>query len=205
MKQVAAAQDTLNFMDINHLIIASLAIIGTVIAIVIMRKGGSGSRKSEIEGLMSSALFAKQSGSTDEAQGYLERSKMLLEQPCNRDDSKLASVYIHIAEIYDRTQKYQEARTARENLINLWTKQLESGDQCAIIDIEYALTNNSFGPGTPLVCEFYNKVVAIKERSLGEKHPDVANSYLIKAKLLRVLGEKEQAEFAEQRAAEISG
>lgn len=192
-------------MDTNQLIIGALAIAGTVIAIAIMRKGGSGSRKTEIEGLMSSALFAQQAGSTAEAQGYLERSQMLLEQPCNRDDAKLASVYIHIAEIYDRTQKYQEARTARENLIKLWTKQLETGDQCAIIDIEYALTNNSFGPGTPLVSEFYDKVITLKERTLGEKHPEVANAYLIRAKLLRVLGEKELAEIAEQHAAEISG
>ncbi len=188
--------------DTTHLVIALVAVVATLIALKAM-SGGKKSYKTEIEGLVSSALIHKQQGNSADAKVNLERAIKLLEYPDSRDDAKLASCYIHLAEIYDGEANHAGAKDVREKLIKLWTKQLQTGDPTALLDIDFAMTHNSFGPGTPQVLEFYDKVVLLKEKQFGTKSPQVADAYLITARLLRVLGEKESAELAEQKAAEI--
>ena len=189
--------------DITQLVIALVAVGATIIALKAMRGRGKGSDKPQIESLLSSALLQQHGGNNAEAQQNYERAMRLLEYPENRDDAKLASCYIHLAEIYDRATNFPASTDMRSKLIALWTKQLKSGDPIAIVDIDFAVTHNTFGSGTPQVLEFYEKVILLKEKQLGPRSPQVADSYLIKAKLLRVLGEKESAELAERKAAEI--
>lgn len=188
--------------DITHLLIALVAIGVTIFALRAMR-GGKTDYRAEIEGLVSSALLSKQQGHIADAQANLERAIKLLQYPDNRDDAKLASCYIHLAEIYDRADNFSGAAATRESLINLWSKQLKSGNQEALLDIDFALTHNSFGPGTAQVLEFYEKVIEAKERIFGERSQQVADSLLIAAKLLKVLGDKEGAELAQQKAIEL--
>ncbi len=187
--------------DITQLVIALVAIGATVIALKAMR--GKPSNKAEIEGLLSSALLSQQQNNIPEAQLNYERAMKLLEYPDSRDDAKLASCYIHLAEIYDRATNYPASREMRDKLVKLWTKSLQSGDPCALIDIDFALTHNTFGPGTPQILEFYEKVILLKEKQFGPKSQQAADAYLIKAKLLRVLGERESAELVERKASEI--
>lgn len=190
--------------DITQLVIALVAVGATIIALKAMRgRGGKGNDRAQIESLLSSALLQQHGGNSEEALQNYERAMRLLEYPENRDDAKLATCYIHLAEIHERLTNFPASRDMREKLITLWTKQLKTGDPIAIVDIDFAMTHNTFGSGTPQVLEFYDKVIQLKEKQLGPKSPGVADSYLIKAKLLRVVGEKDSAELAERKAAEI--
>ncbi len=190
--------------DITQLVIALVAVGATIIALKAMRgRGGKGNDRAQIESLLSSALLQQHAGNNEEALQNYERAMRLLEYPENHDDAKLATCYIHLAEIYERLTNFPASRDMREKLITLWTKQLKTGDPIAIVDIDFAMTHNTFGSGTPQVLEFYDKVILLKEKQLGPKSSGVADSYLIKAKLLRVIGEKESAELAERKAAEI--
>ncbi|MCC6978155.1 MAG: tetratricopeptide repeat protein [Candidatus Melainabacteria bacterium] len=188
--------------DIMHLVIAALAVGGTIIALFSMRKGKK-SDKVEIEGLLSSALLEQHASKFEEALQNYDRARMLLEFPENRDEAKLASCLIHLAELYEKTGNFAAAKEMHNKLIRLWEKQLKSLDETTLIDIDFAMTHNEFGSGTSQVIDFYDKVVAVKEKRFGERSSEVADSYLIMAKLLRVIGEKESADLAEQRAAEI--
>jgi tetratricopeptide (TPR) repeat protein len=188
--------------DITQLVIAAVAVGGTILALMAMRKGKK-SYKAEIEGLLSSALLEQQASKIEDALQNYDRARQLLEYPENRDDAKLASCYIHLAELYERTGNSAAAKQMHEKLIALWEKQLKSLDETTLIDIDFALTHNEFGSGTFQVIDFYDKVVAVKEKRFGGKSAEVADSYLIMAKLLRVIGEKESADLAEQKAAEI--
>lgn len=189
--------------DITQLVIALVAVGATVIALTAMRSGGKTNYKAEIEGLLSSALLQQHAGNVAEAQQNYERAMQLLEYPGSHDDAKLASCYIHLAEIYERNGNFARAKEMHDRLIQLWTKQLKSGDDSALIDIDFAMTHNTFGSGTAQILEFYDKVVSMKENRFGPNSPQVADAYMITAKLLRALGEKESAELAEQKAAEI--
>jgi tetratricopeptide (TPR) repeat protein len=187
--------------DITQLVIALVAVGATIFALKAMRSKPN--NRAEIDGLVSSALINQQQGNIPEAQLNYERAMKLLEYPDSRDDAKLASCYIHLAEIYDKSANYPASREMRDKLIKMWTKQLQSGDPSALIDIDFAMTHNTFGPGTPQVLEFYDKVILLKEKQFGLKSAQAADAYLIKAKLLRVLGERESAELCERKAAEV--
>jgi len=185
-----------------QLVIAGIAVGATIIALIAMRKGKK-SYTAEIEGLLSSALLEQQASKFEEALQNYDRARILLEYPENRDDAKLASCYIHLAELYEKTGNFAGAKEFHEKLIRLWEKQLKNLDETTLIDIDFALTHSEFGSGTAQVIDFYDKVVAVKERRFGEKSNEVADSYLIMARLLRVVGEKQNAELVEAKAAEI--
>lgn len=189
--------------DITQLVIALVAVGATILALKAMRSRPNNS--AEISGLLSSALLNQQQSKIPEAQLDYERAMKLLEYPDSRDEAKLASCYIHLAEIYDRAGNTAASREMHAKLIVMWMKQLQSGDPSALIDIDFAMTHNTFGSGTRQILEFYEKVILFKEKSFGPKSSQAADAYLIKAKLLRVLGEKDSAALAEQKAAEIRG
>lgn len=187
--------------DITQLVIALVAVGATIFALKAMRSRPN--NRAEIDGLLSSALINQQQSNIPEAQQNYERAMKLLEYPESRDEAKLASCYIHLAEIYDRAGSYPASREMHAKLIVMWIKQLQSGDPSALIDIDFAMTHNTFGSGTPQILEFYEKVIQFKEKQFGPKSSQAADAYLIKAKLLRVLGEKESAELCERKAAEV--
>lgn len=189
--------------DITQLVIAAVAVGATIIALIAMRSGGKTNYKAEIEGLLSSALLQQNGGNMPEAQQNYERAMKLLQYPGSQDDAKLATCFIHLAEIYERTGNFAAAKEMHDKLIQLWLKQLKTGDDCALVDIDFAMTHNTFGSGTAQILEFYDKVVSLKENRFGPKSSQVADAYMITAKLLRALGEKDSAELADQKAAEI--
>jgi tetratricopeptide (TPR) repeat protein len=189
--------------DITQLVIAAVAVGATIVALIVMRSGGKANYKAEIEGLLSSALLQQHAGNWADAQQNYERAMQLLQYPGSRDDAKLATCFIHLSEIYEKSGNYAGAKDMRDKLVDLWLKQLKTGDDCALVDIDFAMTHNTFGAGTAQILEFYDKVVSLKENRFGPKSTQVADSYLITAKLLRALGEKDSAELAEQKAAEI--
>lgn len=187
-------------LDQNTIIIA-LAVVSTIFLLLIGRRGGVDPK--QVDSLISSGLLYKQQNDYIQSQMYLERALNLIDSSRETDNSKLSSCLIHLAESYDRQNKYKEARESRARLLNVWKGILNSSSVEALIDIDYFASNCNFGPGAVDVCQFYQQVVDMKRNRLGENHSDVADSLQIHARLLRQIGEKEQAQESEDRADEI--
>lgn len=175
----------------------------TVFVGFIYWKSRSADFTAEIDGLMSSALIAKQRGESGQAQIQLERALSYLNESSTPDTSKMASCLIHLSDCYDQQQQYKEARDCRDRLIKLFSTVLASGSPGGLIDIDYAMSTASFGPGTLEMAGFYEKVVRQKETLYGPSHPEVGNSLIILSKLFRQAGEIQKAESLELRASRI--
>lgn len=187
-------------LDQNTFIVV-LAIVATIFLWLLNRRGGVDPK--QIDSLISSGLLLKQQNDYVQSQMYLERALGLIDSARETDNSKLSSCLIHLAETYDRQNKYKDARETRARLLNVWKSILASNSVEALIDIDYFASNCNFGPGAVDVCNFYQQVIDLKKSRLGEDHSDVADSLQIHARLLRQIGEKEKAQESEDRAEEI--
>lgn len=174
-------------------------VILLLISAVIIPKVLKG-KPSEADGLMTTALLKKQSGSISEAEYYFQRALSEFESEKTPDFAKMCSCLVQLAECRTRAGNYPEARKLNAKLIELWTTAIAKDNPEVYLDIDYLASTANFGSGTAEVTEAYEKIIDAKRRVFGENHPDVGNSLRIYAQLLRTLGRHEDAEAAELQA-----
>ena len=150
--------------------------------------------------LLTSGLLKKQAGDFSEAQYLLKRALDAFENEKKPEFSKLCSCIVHLAECYEKSAHYAEARQLYEKLCSLWLSAISKDNPDVFLDIDYLAATADFGSGSNEIADCYGAIVEAKKQVFGPKHPDVANSLLIQSRLLARLGRKAEAEKLELEA-----
>ena len=190
-------------MDPQHyqnLIIIGLGLlaVGAFVALSMKMKGGDITRANSF---LTNGLLLKQQSDYVQAEQVLEAAFKIFNNVEPPDYAHHASCAVALASCYERTGKFKEVDEVYRTLLSIWEKQLRQGTD-GLVDIDYAVSTSRFGRGTPMVADFYRKVLKRKEAAFGRKHSEYLNSVRILSNLLRDLGYKEEADDLERSAQE---
>lgn len=150
--------------------------------------------------LLTNGLLKKQAGDFSEAEYLLKRALATFESEKKPDFAKRCTCLVHLANCYEKSGSYTEARQLYEKLCSLWLSVISKDDPDVFLDIDYLASTADFGSGTNEIADCYGAIVEAKKQVFGPKHPDVANSLLIHSRLLARLGRKDEAEKLELEA-----
>lgn len=170
---------------------------------VLLMKASAGNSQKDVDQTLSSGLLCKSKGDYIQAEVYLEQALSNMEKVVNPDIARLSSCLVNLAECQEQLGKGAEAKQTRQMALDAWNYVLEQGRLDQLIDIDYACLSAHFGPSTKDFADFYERVLAFREKALPAKHSDFINTIVIYARLLRILGEKEIADQLDAKAADL--
>ncbi len=170
---------------------------------VLLMKATAGNSRKDVDQTLSSGLLCKSKGDHVQAEIYLEQVLSNLDNVTNPDMARLSSCLVNLAECQEQLGKAAEAKQTRQMALDAWNHVLQQGRLDQLIDIDYACLSAHFGPSTKEFADFYERVLAFREKALPPGHSDFINTIVIYAKLLRTLGETEVADQLDAKAAEM--
>jgi len=183
-------------IDLQVILLVGVSVLALVLWVV-WNKGG----QAPADDLLAQGIRQVQQNDFIQGALTLERAVAALERDPKSDVSKMVSAMTYLAKCYERTARYSDADQLFKRVISHWGNRLERGDAAALVDIDYAVTNTDFGRGALDIADFYvTKVIPFRQKHLPNTHADVTNSYAIGARLLRVVGRKEEAAAIEAQA-----
>jgi len=177
----------------------------TLLAIILWQanaRQGSAS-PAQIQSSLASAALARKSGDHEQAIMLYERALALIEAQSTVDKSYLSACLVSYAESLDRTGKIKEARDVRSRLMSLWNSALEDKDIELMTEVDYLCTSADFGSATSDVANYYERLLAFREKAYSHKSDIFINTVVIYAGLMRRLGEKEIADDLEAHAEKL--
>ncbi len=163
----------------------------------------AGSSEKEVDQVLSSGLLYKSKGDHVQAEVYFEQVLSNLDKVVNPDMARLSSCLVNLAEVQEQLGKPQDAKRTRQQALDAWNHVLEQGRLDQLIDIDYACLSANFGPSTKEFADFYERVLAFREKALPPGHSDFINTIVIYSRLLRQLGENEVADQLDAKAQEL--
>ena len=177
----------------------------TVAAVVlVMQNSRAGSKDdSKVQSLLSTAAVAKSRGDLAQAAMLYEIAIAVLDASEKTDESLLCTTLVGQAECLEKSGKWNEAKALRNRLIAIWQSALDARRIEFFTDIDYLCSNGDFGASTQEIAQFYEKLLAYREKNVSQYSPEFINTIVIYAKLMRTLGEKRTADSLEQHAQKL--
>ncbi|MGE0263444.1 MAG: tetratricopeptide repeat protein [Candidatus Obscuribacterales bacterium] len=157
----------------------------------------------QIQSSLSGAALARKNGDHEQAVMLYERALSLIEGQSPVDKSYLSACLVSYAESLDRTGSIKEARDVRTRLMSLWNSALEEKDIDLMTEVDYLCTSAEFGSATRDVADYYERLLAFREKAYSHKSDIFINTVVIYAGLMRRLGEKEIADDLEAHAEKL--
>ena len=82
----------------------------------------------------------------------------------------------------------------------MWNRALEEGNSTLCVEIDYLCTNAEFGAQTQEVANYYERLLALREKTHSANSAVFINTVVIYARLMRTLGETDIAQDLEAHA-----
>lgn len=180
----------------------ALILVVTVLAVAAMAlnsKGGDASQ-TQISGLLQSASLARNSGDYEQAAMLYERALSLIESARRVDESLLSECLVNFADVLDKAGERAKAEGHRKRLLAIWNNALDSGNSELMTEVDYLCSNATFGAQTKDVADYYERLLAAREKTHAPGSDVFINTVVIYARLMRALGEKEIASDLEAHA-----
>jgi len=189
----------------NMMLIYGVAFVIIVIVILLLVQSnskGSGSSDSKAQSSLESAALAKRKGDHEQAALLYEHAVSQLSSP-DSDPALLSSALAGQAECMERLGKRTESERLRTQMVQLWQSGLDKGKTSFLTDIDYQCMDADFGTSTRDVAEFYEKLLAYREKTAPQKSDEFINTVVIYSRLMRKLGETEIADQLEEHAKKL--
>lgn len=171
-----------------------------------LNKGGSSAGKLEqarLNGILSSAALAKSGADWSQALFLYEQAISVIDGERETDESLLIGALQNAAECQERIGKFTEAKELRTRLLSIFESALNNARTDFLTDIDYLCSTADFGASTVDVADFYERLLAFREKTLPQTHSDFINTVVIYSRLMRRLGEKEIADDLEAHAEQL--
>lgn len=171
-----------------------------------LNKGGSSAGKLEqarLNGILSSAALAKSGADWSQALFLYEQAISVIDGERETDESLLIGALQNAAECQERIGKFTEAKELRTRLLSIFESALNNARADFLTDIDYLCSTADFGASTVDVADFYERLLAFREKTLPQTHSDFINTVVIYSRLMRRLGEKEIADDLEAHAEQL--
>ena len=174
-----------------------------VVVLLVLNARASSAPVEQIRGLMSSAAVARQGGNFEQALILYERALGLLDGASSTDEILVCECLVHASVCMDRIGKVRESREFRQRLLAIFESALNRRDSAMLTEIDYLCSRPDFGASTAQVAEFYERLMAFREKTVSPNSTDFINTVMIYSILLRQLGEKQLADDLEQHAQKL--
>ena len=183
-------------------LLPALILIVFIVTILALKSNyeAGGSSRTQITGLIESAALAKNSSDWEQASMLYSRALDLIDNMRSLDESLLSECLVNYATALDRSGKRLEAESQRKRLIDIWMKGLERGDSDLMTEVDYLCTNAEFGAQTMDVANYYEKLLAAREKTHSPNSDTFINTVVIYSRLMRTLGENEIADKLQDHA-----
>lgn len=191
-----------------YYIYGAVFVVLTLLALLLMylNKGGSSAGRLEqarINGILSSAALAKSRQDWSQALFLYEQAIGVIDGEKETDEALLIGALQSAAECYEKLAKFTEAKQQRTRLISIFESALNNSRIDFLTDIDYLCSTADFGNSTVDVANFYEKLLAFREKTLAPTDSDFINTIVIYSRLMRKLGEKEIADDLEAHAEQL--
>lgn len=183
-------------------LLPALIIIMFILAFFFWKKdyAAGGSSDTQIAGLIESAALARNNSDWQQASMLYSRALDLIDNMRTIDESRLSECLVHYSTVLDRSGERQEAEKQRKRLISIWNGALDRGDSDLMTEVDYLCTNAEFGAQTMDVANYYERLLAAREKTHSPNSDVFINTVVIYARLMRTLGEKQIADDLEAHA-----
>ena len=165
--------------------------------------GGGIPRDSEVRSMIESALLSRRSGDLPQAEMQYERALSLLDKSGEPDQALLCCTLKGMAEILERNGKFVQAKAHRDRLVEIWNRALSQKQDDFLIEIDFMCLDSEFGASTKEVADYYERVLAYREKTTPPTSTVFNNTIVIYSRLLRRLGENEIADQLEEHAKKL--
>jgi hypothetical protein len=189
-------------MDPIYVVIFVVLTVTAIVLVAINSRGGQPS-STAIQGMLSSAAQAKQQGDHAQAEVLFQRAIEQLDSSRNTDESLLCSALNGQAESLERLGKRTQAEQLRTRMVAIFQSALDNRRMDFLTDIDYLCSNADFGSSTSDVAKFYEKLLAVREKTTSPHSDEFINTVVIYSRLMRTLGEKQIADDLEAHAAKL--
>lgn len=186
-------------------IMPGLIVLATIVAVIALAANykAGGSSADQIRGLIEQALLAKQSSDFEQSQMLYERALSLIDDMRVVDETLLSECLVNYATVLDRLGKRGQSEQHRKRLLAIWNTALESGNEDLLTEVDYLCINAEFGSQTALVASYYERLLALREKTKPHTGDIFINTVVIYSRLMRSLGEKDIAEDLEAHAEKL--
>ncbi len=162
--------------------------------------GGGNIKEAEVRSMIESALLSKRNGDLSQAEVQYGRALSLLESASDVDQALLCCTLKGMAEIVEKSGKISEAKAYRERMVEIWNRALNQRQDDFLIEIDFMCLESEFGASTKEVADYYEKLLAYREKTTDPKSSVFNNTIIIYSRLMRRLGEDEIADQLEEHA-----
>jgi tetratricopeptide (TPR) repeat protein len=185
-------------IELQYTVVCVFSLFAIVLYLVWI-KGNREAMLKQAYKLKDSALLARQSNDWVKAQMLLEQSLQLMDKLANVDDSWYASCLLGLAESYEKNGKNSESKAMYKKLLSFWNSLISAPDvsELTYIDIDYFVSQHTFGSATSDVASFYQVALLKREKALGAKHLNVIHGKQLLVRLLKDAGRKQEAKQLE--------
>lgn len=186
-------------------IMPALIAIVTIVAVVALAANARASdpAHSQIANLLQSASLARGSADHGQAAILYARALSLIDSMRKTDESLLSECLVNYSDVLDKTGERHKAEEHRKRLLAIWNNALASGDADLMTEVDYLCANATFGAQTADVANYYERLLAAREKTHSPNSEVFINTVVIYARLMRSLGEKDIADQLEQHAANL--
>ena len=183
-------------------IMPALIAIVTLVAVLALAANARASEPahSQIAGLLQSASLARGSGDHGQSAMLYERALGLIDSMKKVDESLLSECLVNYSDVLDKSGERRKAEEHRKRLLAIWNSALASGDADLMTEVDYLCANATFGAQTADVANYYERLLAAREKTHSPNSEVFINTVVIYARLMRSLGEKAIADQLEQHA-----
>ncbi|MBX3073937.1 tetratricopeptide repeat protein [Candidatus Obscuribacterales bacterium] len=189
-------------MEGNNSIVIVLALVLVVVVCLLLFSR----RKIDTAALqrqLSDAHIARQRGDHEQAEILYRRAIETIDSVSDKDESLLCAALNGRAESLERIGKRPEAEQLRARMVSIFQDAIEKRRDDFLMDIDYLCTNAEFGSSTSEVANFYEKLLAYREKTVPQTSDVFINTVSIYSRLLRTLGENSMADELDAHAVKL--
>ena len=187
-------------MEGNSIIIVLALVLVSVLCILLLRRKVD---PAALQRQLGDAHIARQRGDHEQAEMLYKRAIETIDSSSDKEESLLCSALNGRAESLDRVGKRAEAEQLRTRMVSIFQSAIDKRRDEFLMDIDYLCTNAEFGSSTSEVANFYEKLLAYREKTVPQTSDVFINTVTIYSRLLRTLGEQSMADELDAHAAKL--
>jgi tetratricopeptide (TPR) repeat protein len=188
-------------LDGNSIVIVlALASVGFLCLLLFSRRKVD---TAALQRRLSDAHIARQHGDHEQAEMLYKHAIDTIDSASEKDDSLLCTALNGRAESLERIGKRHEAEQLRARMVSIFQNAIDKRRDDFLMDIDYLCTNAEFGSSTSEVANFYEKLLAYREKTVPQTSDVFINTVTIYSKLLRTLGENTMADELDAHATKL--
>lgn len=183
-------------------IMPALIVFVTVVAVaaLVLNSRAGDASQTQISGILQSASLARSSADYEQSNMLYERALNLIESARVVDESMLSECLVNYSDSLDKSGQRAKAEESRKRLLAIWNNALDTGNSELMTEVDYLCSNATFGAQTREVADYYERLLAAREKTHSPNSDVFINTVVIYARLMRTLGEKEIADDLEAHA-----